>query len=175
MVVHSYIKELSERVQQVESQMAMSGPGAPIAYRSSMDDGPPPALLGESTYSPEEAPPLSMKRTMVISDNRSPSTHIQYADRDRTPGAGGWIVHSSGQAVRPNSGRASFAVAPDQQPPGFATVTPGPLMRLVQPFWADSGDAAERPSKKQKRDQSDTENHLWEAATITVDEPFLAP
>lgn len=137
----SYIKELSERVQQVESQMAMSNTPGMTGYRQSIDSNP--GIFPDQLYSPEEQ--TSFKRNFSFSDQRSPFANPDF-NRDRIPSVGGWPVSSpqtSGFRLRD---RGSLAIAPDQQHPHV-------LPQLGKPFWASELDG-QPPAKRQKIDTS---------------------
>jgi len=137
-----YIKELSERVQQVESlQLAMSGqPG----YRPSLDTGSNAGAYPDPAYSPEDG--LSLKRNYSFSDTRNPFAQSEF-HRDRMPSVGGWGVNFPlTPGFRPRD-RGSVAIAPDQQLP------PVTYPEYSKPFWADFEEPP--PAKRQKRDEDD--------------------
>ena len=92
-----YIKELSERVQQVESQMAMSGPTGPTGYRSSLDAASPSGGYTD-VFSPDDPIPLSLKRTISLPDGKNPFAQPQFMNRDRIPSTGGWSINSGSRA-----------------------------------------------------------------------------
>jgi hypothetical protein len=134
-----YIKELSDRVQQVEAlQSVLAGqPG----YRQSIDA----QSMGEGMYSPDD--PMSLKRNLSFSDgSRNPFAASEF-QRDRIPSVGGaWTNSPTSAGFRPRD-RGSMALAPDQTlPPTSYPPQPSP------PYWASAAAATEQPpAKRQKR------------------------
>ena len=170
---HRYIKELSERVQQVESQMAMSGPTGPTGYRSSLDAASPSGGYPD-VFSPDEAMPLSLKRTISLSEGKNPFAQPQFMNRDRMPSTGGWSINSGGQGTRGSGPRGSIAIAPDQQLPDIGMTTNGQYLDLSRPFWAQDVDDVERPPKRQKTNNQDATNDS-QSSPFEFDTESLAP
>jgi hypothetical protein len=160
-IVIRYIKELSERVQQVESQIAMSGGSQAVGYRQSIDGNLP--LYPESSYSPDE--PMSLKRHFSFSEARSnPFAQPQFMNRDRMPSTGGWSNTSNLSGVR-TRGRCSVAVAPDQLPEVALVPNGQPAVNYSKPFWAQEEGP---PAKRQKTVTEDEQNveHLVEGEML---------
>jgi hypothetical protein len=132
----SYIKELSERVQQVES-LQMQLAGHPAGYRQSID----------SEYSPEE-PYSAGRRNFSFSDQRNPFAAYP---RDRIPSTGGWGVGSPTTPYQARDSRGSIALAPDQH---LADIN-GPSTNYTKPFWAQEIEESSRAAKRQKISDED--------------------
>ena len=159
-----YIKELSERVQQVESQMGMgaqSGPG----YRTSMDASSPSGMFAEG-FSPDDNTPLSLKRNISISEGRNPFAQPQFMNRDRMPSTGGWSIGSAGHTNRPQGARGSIAVAPDQQVAEIPTTVNGQYYDLSKPFWFHG--FGQTSSKKRKRSPDAKESEKPPASPLPM-------
>jgi hypothetical protein len=170
MVSHRYIKELSERVQQVESQMAMSG--GPGGLRSSMDANSPTGLYQDSVFSPDDGMPMSLKRSISLSETRNPFAQPHFMNRDRMPSAGGWSLTPGGQGPRSSSGaRGSIAIAPDQQYPELPMTTNGQLFDPSKPFWAQDNDLNDRPPKRQRM----SDDGSGDGPKVEMDAESLAP
>jgi hypothetical protein len=133
--LYSYIKELSDRVQQVETlQAVLAGPG----YRPSLDGG----TMAESLYSPDD--PMSLKRNFSFSDGRNPFAASEF-QRDRIPSVGGaWTNSPTSAGFRPRD-RGSMAIAPDQP------LAPASYPTASIPYWAATASEP-RPAKRQKTD-----------------------
>jgi hypothetical protein len=134
--------------------MAMSGSTGPTGYRSSLDAGSPSGAYPD-VFSPDDPMPLSLKRTISLSEGKNPFAQPQFMNRDRMPSTGGWSIGSGGQGSRPHGSRGSIAIAPDQQFPDMAMTTNGQYFDLSKPFWAQDAEHAERPSKRQKMGSQD--------------------
>lgn len=134
--------------------MAMSGPTGPTGYRSSLDAASPSGGYPD-VFSPDESMPLSLKRTISLSEGKDPFAHPQFMNRDRMPSTGGWSINSGGQGTRAQGPRGSIAIAPDQQLPDINLTTNGQYLDLARPFWAQDPDNGERPSKRQKTTYQD--------------------
>ncbi len=131
-----YIKELSDRVQHVESLQAIIA-GQP-GYRQSLDGG----SMAESLYSPDD--PMSLKRNFSFSDARNPFAASEF-QRDRIPSVGGaWVNSPTSAGFRPRD-RGSLALAPDQSLP-FASYP-----KFSTPYWLTEAPEP-RPAKRQKLD-----------------------
>lgn len=148
-----YIKELSERVQQVESlQMQMSGQSG---FRASLDAASNPGGYAEAIYSPDD--PSSQKRNLSFSDTRNPFAQAEF-ERDRIPSLGGWGVSSPFYQAFRSRDRGSLAIAPDQQLP------PVSYSEYSKPFWETFEEPP--PAKRRKYDHDNvapfpmTANHL---------------
>lgn len=150
-MVHSYIKELSERVQQVES-LQMQLAGQPAGYRQSID----------SEYSPDE-PYSAGRRNFSFSDNRNPFAAYP---RDRIPSTGGWGVGSPTAPYQSRDTRGSVALAPDQHPGDIN----GPLVSYSKPFWAQDTEVEGRAAKRQK---TSTDDEMGSAIT-NIEQESLA-
>lgn len=135
-LLNSYIKELSERVQQVES-LQMQFAGQPAGYRQSID----------SEYSPEE-PNAAGRRNFSFSDQRNPFAAYP---RDRIPSTGGWGVGSPTTPYQARDSRGSIALAPDQHPADMN----GPPTNYTRPFWAQEIQEDGRAAKRQKMGDED--------------------
>ncbi|KAK5083685.1 Glucose-responsive transcription factor [Lithohypha guttulata] len=115
-----YIKELSERVQQVEGQLALH---TTASYRASIDSqygGP-----NESPFSPSEDPAL--RQRSLSSQNRNPFAGFV---RERFPSAGGW----NSSAITSNPRHSSIAIPPDQIASPRDKL---PSVNTMKPFWTD--------------------------------------
>jgi hypothetical protein len=123
-----YIKELAERVQQVESQM-----GIPTSYRASIDAASPTDMYPEQSYSPTEPMSSSRKRTFSQFDGRNPF-QSPHPSRDRVSSLGGYSMNQT------QGGRGSFALAPDQRLTDVSPTAPAPMIDLARPFWAQATD-----------------------------------
>jgi hypothetical protein len=134
--------------------MAMSGPTGPTGYRSSLDAASPSGGYPD-VFSPDESIPLSLKRTISLSEGKNPFAQPQFMNRDRMPSTGGWSINSGGQGTRTQGPRGSIAIAPDQQLPDMGMTTNGQYFDLSKPFWAQEADNAERPAKRQKPNYQD--------------------
>jgi hypothetical protein len=129
----SYIKELAERVQQVENVQKH-------AFRQSLDIGP----YAES-FSPDEPVSIS-RRQPSLTDPRNPFARSEY-ERDRIPSTGAWAQESSAVAgLRPRDA-GSLAIAPDQSAPSAAPTRDTKVSESVQPFWSN----AEAPPLPKRR------------------------
>lgn len=127
-----YIKELSERVQHVEGQLALqSTPG----FRASVDS---PAVFGDPALSPEDEP--LYRRQSSLSHYKSPFAGIS---RDRMPSVGGW--HTAAAHTPMERGRFSIAIPPDQQLPTEAQ----PKIKTATPVWSSWLSAPVRRAEKQ--------------------------
>jgi hypothetical protein len=149
-----YIKELAERVQQVESQM-----GIPIGYRPSVDAGSPSDPYPEQ-YSPTEPMSGGRKRTFSQFDGRNPFAQSPHPNRDRMTSLGGYSI-GQGQP----GGRGSIALAPDQQ---FTDVSPtagAPPLDLAKPFWAQK-TGVERPNVKKNLEAGAPAGDEWKADSL---------
>ena len=167
---HSYIKELSERVQQVESQI-LSGQGPTSGYRTSIDAGSPSAIYVDTSYSPSEG--MSLKRTFSMSESRAnPFAQPQFTNRDRMPSAGGWSVTSASQEHRQQDARGSIAIAPDQQLPDTDIIPNGPLGDLSKPFWAQDSFIEGRRQRKARLSEMGSDP---EDVPLDINEDSLAP
>ena len=161
---YSYIKELSERVQQVEDQMqnqrSLSQPmGPPVGFRNSLDGrqsvDSASAGLFDNTFSPT-SDSWSKKRTWsAMSEGTIASGPFasQYQDRDRMPSSGGWSFASTPQHYAQGA-RYSVAIAPDQLPelPPPSSLTQSnttEVPKAVKPFWADLVNQPEEMAAKQ--------------------------
>lgn len=144
--------------------MALSGPIGPTGYRSSMDASSPSGAYPD-VFSPDEAMPLSLKRTISLSDSKNPFAQPHFTNRDRMPSTGGWSVNSSVQGSRSQGPRGSIAIAPDQQLPDINPTTNGQFLEWSKPFWAQD-NAAEPPLKKRKRNVDDDSAAL---STLTLE------
>ncbi|KAK5946854.1 hypothetical protein PMZ80_000998 [Knufia obscura] len=127
-----YIKELSERVQQVEGQLALQHPAG---YRGSFDGQP--GAYGDPAYSPDEDP--NLRRQSAFSQPRGSFSGF---DRDRFPSIGGW------NQVTSNPRHPSIAIPPDQTSP---TQGKPPSSNVLRPFWTNWVD----PPSKQKQTSVD--------------------
>jgi hypothetical protein len=134
--------------------MAMSGSAGPTGYRSSLDAGSPSGAYPD-VFSPDDSLPLSLKRTISLSEGKNPFAQPQFMNRDRMPSTGGWSITSGGQGSRQHGSRGSIAIAPDQQFPDMAMTTNGQYFDLSKPFWAQEAEHTERPSKRQKMGSQD--------------------
>ena len=150
----SYIKELSERVEKMESRQAAIGqPG----YRQSFDG----ASIPDMTYSPDD--PMSGKRQFSFSsDARNPFAPTDYR-RERMPSAGGAWSNVFPASLVPRD-RGSLALAPDQRLPGAVSI----------PLWGDVEDLEPPPAKRQKTD-TDSQSVKVESAHITNYEDAIHP
>jgi hypothetical protein len=139
-LLYSYIKELSERVQQVES-LQMQLAGQPAGYRQSID----------SEYSPDE-PYSAGRRNFSFSDQRNPfASH----PRDRIPSTGGWGVGSPTTPYQARDPRGSIALAPDQH---LGDINGLPI-NYTKPFWVQETHEDGRATKRQKlADEDDVIN-----------------
>lgn len=133
-----YIKELAERVQQVESQM-----GIPLGYRPSVDANSPSDPYPEQSYSPTEPISSSRKRTFSQFDGRNPFAQPPHSSRDKMAGQSGYNVNQGLQ-----SGRESFALAPDQQLTDISPTAGHTSLDLAKPFWAQETEV-EHPRAKE--------------------------
>ena len=151
--------------------MAMSGPTGPTGYRSSLDAASPSGGYPD-VFSPDDSMPLSLKRTISLSEGKNPFAQPQFMNRDRMPSTGGWSINSGGQGTRASGPRGSIAIAPDQQLPEMGMTTNGQHLDLSKPFWAQDLDSAERPSKRQKTGNqdamADTQTPLFELDTESL-------
>lgn len=142
---YRYIKELSERVQQVEGQLALQGS---TGYRSSLD-----GQLGafDGAFSTDDDG--TFKNRTSFSQQRSP-----FADftRDRFPSVGGW---NSG-SLTSNPRNQSIAVPPDQVAPAPEKPTSS---ASIKPFWSDW---IESPTKKRKESAGVNEAPTIDKATF---------
>lgn len=149
-----YIKELAERVQQVESQM-----GIPTGCRPSVDAGSPSDPYPEQPYSPAEPMSSSRKRTFSQFDGRNPFTQSAHPSRDKMASLGGYSLSQG-----PQGGRGSFAVAPDQQPTDISP-TAGGSTHLVAPFWAQD-TVVEHPMTKKPHEGEAPVGDVWKADSL---------
>lgn len=147
-----YIKELAERVQQVESQM-----GIPIGYRPSIDAGSPSDPYPEQPYSPTEPMSSSRKRTFSQFDGRNPFTQSPHSSRDKMASLSGYSMNEGG--------RGSFALAPDQQLTDVSPTAGVPLIDLAKPFWAQETEV-EHPRAKEIQSTKATVGDLWQADSL---------
>lgn len=144
-----YIKELSERVQHVEGQLALQNtPG----FRTSIDGA---GTFGDATLSPEDD--LSYRRQSSMSHYKSPFASIS---RDRMPSVGGW--HASTIHSPLERGRFSIAIPPDQQLPAEPLSTAKP----ATPSWTSWLDAPPRRAEKQYRLNSPDATALCDASEL---------
>jgi len=153
--------------------MAMSGPTGPPGYRSSLDAASPSGGYPD-VFSPDDSMPLSLKRTISLSEGKNPFAQPQFTNRDRMPSTGGWSINSGGQGSRASGPRGSIAIAPDQQLPDMGMTTNGQYLDLSKPFWAQTPDNAERPSKRQKTSHQDAVADSL-APRFNFDAALLAP
>jgi hypothetical protein len=150
-----YIKELAERVQQVESQM-----GIPIGYRPSLDAASQPDAYPDQPYSPTEPLPSSRKRTFSQFDGRNPFTQSPQSGRNKVASLSGYSINQA-----PQGERASIALAPDQQ---LADISPtaGPAsVDLTKPFWTQAADA-ENPMAQESQMAATSADGLWSADSL---------
>ncbi len=146
-----YIKELAERVQQVESQM-----GLPVGYRPSVDAGSPSDPYAEQSYSPTEIMSSSRKRTFSQFDGRNPFTQSPQSTRDKMTSLSGYSINQA-----PQSERGSFAIAPDQQITDVSPTAVAPPIDLARPFWAHD-TKAEHPRAKEIQIATICPDDVWE-------------
>jgi hypothetical protein len=118
--------------------------------------------------------PLSLKRTISLSEGKNPFAQPQFMNRDRIPSTGGWSINSGGQGTRTQGPRGSIAIAPDQQLPDMGLTTNGQYLDLSRPFWAQDPDNSERPSKRQKTSYQDVVLDSL-SSPFKFDTEFLAP
>lgn len=132
----SYIKELAERVQQVEHVQKQ-------ALRQSLDAG---SVAGYAeTFSPDD-PASAARRHFSFPDPRNPFTPIDF-QRDRIPSTGAW----GPTGLRPRD-NGSLAIAPDQFMPTSASVREGSKQsETVRPFWTEL-DPSPPPTRPQLDD-----------------------
>ncbi|KAI1611641.1 hypothetical protein EDD36DRAFT_295320 [Exophiala viscosa] len=130
-----YIKELAERVQQVEHVQKQ-------ALRQSLDAG---SLAGYAeTFSPDDSASAS-RRHFSFPDPRNPFAPIDF-QRDRIPSTGAW----GPSGVRPRD-NGSLAIAPDQFIPASASGRDAlKHSETVKPFWTEL-----EPSPPPSRPRSD--------------------
>ncbi|KAK4940761.1 hypothetical protein LTR10_019154 [Elasticomyces elasticus] len=130
-----YIKELAERVQQVEHVQKQ-------ALRQSLDAG---SLAGYAeTFSPDDSASAG-RRHFSFPDPRNPFAPIDF-QRDRIPSTGAW--GSTGMRPRDNG---SLAIAPDQFIPASAPGRDASKQpETVKPFWTEL-----EPSPPPSRPRSD--------------------
>ncbi|EXJ89227.1 hypothetical protein A1O3_02293 [Capronia epimyces CBS 606.96] len=128
-----YIRELSERVEQVELVQKQ-------AMRQSLDAAAAFAPYAE-TILPDPASSAT-KRTLSFNEIRpfAPSDF----QRDRIPSSGTWGVHSSTAPGVRNRTRGSLAIAPDQPIPPESTQ----VFEAVDPDWPE---AEPSPPPKRRR------------------------
>ncbi len=122
-----YIKELAERVQQVEQVQKQ-------ALRQSLDIG---SNMGPYTepFSPEESVSMG-KRQASLTDPRNPFARSEY-ERERIPSTGAWGPEPPTAAgLRPRD-TGSLAIAPDQSAPIGAPTRDLKLSESVQNFWSE--------------------------------------
>ncbi|EXJ95198.1 hypothetical protein A1O1_00317 [Capronia coronata CBS 617.96] len=124
-----YIRELSERVEQVELVQKQ-------ALRQSMDAGVAFAPYAE-TMLPKSAGSAT-KRTFSFNEPR-PFAQSDF-QRDRIPSSGAWGLHSSSSAAAPANrprDRGSLAIAPDQANPASGPLESEPTQAFetVDPNW----------------------------------------
>lgn len=150
-----YIKELAERVQQVESQI-----GIPTGYRQSMDAGSPSDPYGDQSYSPTEPMSGSRKRTFSQFDGRNPFTQSPRSSRDKMASLSGYSISQGLQ-----DGRGSFALAPDQQLTDISPTAGAPPIDLAKPFWAQETEV-EHPRAKETQQNTAPADDLWNADSL---------
>ncbi|KAK5205660.1 hypothetical protein LTR41_008728 [Exophiala xenobiotica] len=121
-----YIKELAERVQQVEHVQKQ-------ALRQSLDGSSNLAGYAEA-FSPDESTP---RRHFSFNDPRNPFAPVEF-QRDRIPSTGAWGNIAPG--LRPRD-VGSLAIAPDQSMPGPPSNQMNHdglrVSESVKPFWAE--------------------------------------
>lgn len=150
-----YIKELAERVQQVESHM-----GIPTGFRPSVDAGSPSDPYPDQSYSPTESMSGSKKRTFSQIDGRNPFAQSPRSSRDKMASLSGYSL-SEGL----HGGHGSFAIAPDQQLSDISPKTSSLSIDLTKPFWAQDTEV-EHPRAKKTQDTKAPAGELWQAAPL---------
>ena len=150
-----YIKELAERVQQVESQIGM-----PIGYRPSVDAGSPSDPYPEQPYSPTEPISGSRKRTFSQFDGRNPFSQSPRSSRDKMGSLSGCSMNQA-----PQDGRGSFALAPDQQLTDISPTADAPPLDLAKPFWAQETEV-ERPITQEIQDARAPTDEVWKGDSV---------
>ena len=105
--------------------------GLPVGYRPSVDAGSPSDPYIEQSYSPTEVMSGSRKRTFSQFDGRNPFTQSPQSTRDKVTSLSGYSINQA-----PQSERASFAIAPDQQLTDVSPTASAPPIDLTKPFWA---------------------------------------
>jgi hypothetical protein len=150
-----YIKELAERVQQVESQI-----GIPIGYRPSLDAASQPDAYPDQPYSPTEPRPSSRKRTFSQFDGRNPFTQSPQSSRNKVASLSGYSISQAAQGER-----ASFALAPDQQLADISPTAGTASMDLAKPFWAQATDV-EHPRAQESQMSATPADDLWSADSL---------
>lgn len=125
---NSYIQELSNRVQQIESQaqaqeMRMSQLGAlPVALRASLDAGDTSRMYTPEGYTsaPDDGDSLNQGQKRKFSELHdgqasSPFAQPRFVNNDRMPSLGGWPMNAQPSMNPTNQGhRNSISLAPDQ-------------------------------------------------------------
>ncbi|RMZ77202.1 hypothetical protein DV738_g4481, partial [Chaetothyriales sp. CBS 135597] len=120
-----YIKELSERVEKMESRQAAM---APTAYGRSVDG----TSISDSPYLTDD--PLSAKRHFSFSDIRQPFEPVDYQHGRGSNASAGTGVWSADFGIAHHSrDRQSLAIAPDQQLPTDSTTLWTEVDDLEQP------------------------------------------
>ncbi|KIW15776.1 hypothetical protein PV08_05826 [Exophiala spinifera] len=130
-----YIKELAERVQQVETVQKQAQ-----ALRQSVDGSSNFTTYAEA-FSPDDANP---RRQFSFPDTRSPFTPSDF-QRDRIPSTGAWGNIAPSLRSRDTG---SLMIAPDQSMPGNLSNQEAVRMaESVKPFWSevDSPPPQKRP------------------------------
>lgn len=150
-----YIKELAERVQQVESQI-----GIPAGYRPSIDASSPTDPYLEQSYSPTEPMSGSRKRTFSQFDGRNPFAQSPHPHRDRATSLSGY---GANQGLP--GGRGSFDLAPDQQLVDVSATASAPSVNLVKPFWAHETEV-EHPKTKTPPETKNDVGDPWRAESL---------
>jgi hypothetical protein len=153
---YRYIKELAERVQQVESQMGIPA----VGYRPSVDAGSPSDAYPEQPYSPTEPMSGGRKRTFSQFDGRNPFAQSPHPNRDRMTSLGGYSMH---QGL--SGGRGSIALAPDQQLTDISPTAKAPAVDLTKPFWAQETDV-EHPRTKTAEESGAAVGDGWKADSL---------
>lgn len=130
--------------------------GLPVGYRPSVDAASPSDPYAEQSYSPTEVMSSSRKRTFSQFDGRNPFTQSPQSTRDKMTSLSGYSISQA-----PQSERASFAIAPDQQLTDVSPTADAPPIDLTKPFWAQD-TKTEHPRAKETQVANISTGEIWE-------------
>ncbi|KIX05794.1 uncharacterized protein Z518_03766 [Rhinocladiella mackenziei CBS 650.93] len=155
-----YIKELAERVQQVEHVQKQ-------ALRQSLDGSSNTGIAAYAEPYSSDEPTSSTKRTFSFPDpgNVSPFTSSEF-QRDRIPSAGVWGSSSVHPGLRPREA-GSLSIAPNEPVPNQES---GNTQNPGGAFWSESTLNEKYPPAKRQRIGDSDENR----ETVKMDPAFLS-